>query len=226
MGIPRHMKKLPVLLVAVLSLPACYEEGVAELGVYNGAQGSPADGPPTLGDSSLPIPIDLGDSSLPIPVDPPAPDTQCHRFVAHAASDANAPYAVAAGAQQNVRFTFRAPWQGTTFIRSIKPIVDNPKVLHNWQLYADTYPAQEGVVIDDGQSQYPGSLVYGWTPGSTPLQLGSNMGIPVQDDVSYTLRTRYSNLNGGAGLDASGIEVCVSSQPVIFGVSLTLREGL
>lgn len=217
-GIEMHMNQLAtqsMLLVALAVLPACFEDGLAELGEYNVVPkgGSPEAAPP----------LTLGDASVIIPITDPTPAPGCYRFVAHAAGSTGA-YAVAGSGSENVRFTFQAPWQGTAYIRSIKPLIDNRVVLHHWLLYADT-SARAANVDAVPQTSLDGTLVYGWTPGSTPLELGSDMGIEAAGDVSYSLAVRYTNEAGPATSDSSGVEVCVSSQPVLFKVSLALSEG-
>lgn len=214
-----HMKTTHLLILTVLTAPACFESEVAEVGVYTAQQGDKG-GPDTVLDSSVAIPIPgLGEEAFPID-----PDLECHRLVAHAA-DSSAPYAVPADVDQTVRFTFTAPWQGAQFARAVRPVLDNlSKPVHHWALYAEPNAAAPGVEVAPHSAN--AKFVYGWIPGSTPLQLPHDFGIPVTDSVSYTLEVHYYNVGGPATPDSSGIELCTSAQPVLFGVTIDQREEI
>jgi hypothetical protein len=139
------------------------------------------------------------------------PDMTCYQFLTHAQGDINAPYTQGQG-ENYVNFSFKPGWKGTQYLRSIKLVnVENATVLHHWLLFKDTSMKRDGAVAASGGTHTDGAvLLHGWAPGATPIFYDPDVGMKMEDNVSYSLEAHLYNMSGKSGTDHSGAEVCVT----------------
>ena len=139
---------------------------------------------------------DIAERAAAIENAPPA--SRCdatYRFLAH---DDGAPHRIAAESQGYHEFFFDVPWQGAVQAISLRPIVDNTKVVHHFTLY-------------DDQSAH---LAH-WAPGATTRGLPDDVGIYLPAKGRFKLEIHYDNRARDAQPehDQSGFELCVTRTP-------------
>ena len=135
----------------------------------------------------------------------------CYRLLAHD-DDASAPYKVGTANDSYLNFVFASPWQGTAYGIVLRPIIDNTQVIHHWLLYEDVKPGTPGGPVPTSGAHPDGRLLYGWAPGAGGIDFrdtGDDVGIELPA-TTYTMEFHYNSTDKGA-LDASGVELCVSS---------------
>jgi hypothetical protein len=139
------------------------------------------------------------------------PEMKCYQFLTHAAGNKDMPYTQGPG-EQYVNFSFKAPWSGKQYLRAIKLVnVENATVLHHWLLFKDTTMKQDGGVTPTSGAHTDGAqLLHGWAPGASPIYYDPDVGMLMEDDVSYSLEAHLYNMTGSPGTDHSGAEVCVT----------------
>jgi hypothetical protein len=153
-----------------------------------------------------------------MPVGPDAPDAEfCFNLVGHNAqkplpSDPT-PFQVAAKEFYH-QFDFKVPYTKTMVALSLKPIIDNSKVLHHWLLFhiqSDT--GTDGANQDEIGLQIGKELVSGWAPGGNTPELPSGVGLEMPKPGGFmTLETHYYNTTGSTQPDRSGVRICMTSK--------------
>jgi hypothetical protein len=154
-----------------------------------------------------------GASNEPVAYDDPA--LECFQFRAHAAPDRRQEkYSVPMTPDLYVGFTVKAPWTGTRYIKSIRSLIDNAKVVHHWQLYRNLNGGHEAVTPAQNALHPDAELLYGFAPGTNDLYFDEDVGMIVPEDSVFQLENHYNNRTGAPAPDASGVELCVTpTQP-------------
>jgi hypothetical protein len=137
---------------------------------------------------------------------------ECFRFLAHDASSKDVKFNVGLAFDTYVNMTFVPQWAETRYAVSVKPVVDNAKVLHHWLLFRNATPGPDGLVAPDIGAHPDGDLITAWAPGGEGLDL-SNLAdvgyeMPGGPSTSYTVEFHYNSADPGAQ-DASGVEICM-----------------
>jgi hypothetical protein len=137
---------------------------------------------------------------------------ECFKFLAHDASSKDVKFNVGIALDTYVNMTFVPQWAETRYAVSVKPVVDNAKVLHHWLLFRNSTPGPDGLVAPDIGAHPDGDLITAWAPGGDGLDLSNlaNVGyeMPGGSSTSYTLEFHYNSSDPGAQ-DASGVEICM-----------------
>lgn len=144
----------------------------------------------------------------------PLPCTPSHAFAAHARG-AQGPYVVGASAgNRNVCFAFRSPFTAATQATAFGPRVNNASVLHHMILFATDTAQTEGAVFDcDGNMPRDARFVAGWAPGSRGTIAPADVGIELPGPSSwFILQVHYWNLQPHEAPDASGIQLCTTTE--------------
>jgi mono/diheme cytochrome c family protein len=151
---------------------------------------------------------------------------ECYKLLAHDVIDRKAKYKVGAVTDSYINMGFAAPWQGKRYAVSIKPVVDNAKVLHHWLLYDE--PAADGSVLPATGAHPAGQLLSGWAPGGEGIDLTGH-----PDDVGYEMPPLFNvefhyNSKDAAAEDASGVEICLMNHTPknIVGLSWVGSDNL
>jgi hypothetical protein len=107
------------------------------------------------------------------------------------------PFSVRSGGQFYQDFFFDAPWSGDVQAVTMKPIVDNKKVLHHYILY-----------------QASGAFLVGWSPGKNETVLPPDVGVFLPGTGQLKMTVHYYNANAGAKTeqDRSGVEICITKK--------------
>jgi hypothetical protein len=124
------------------------------------------------------------------------PDCE-QKFEFRANGGGSAPFQVRAGGQFYQDFMFNAPWSGDVQAVSMKPLVDNKKVLHHYILY-----------------QGSGAFLVGWSPGKNETILPPDVGVFMPGSGQLKMTVHYYNANAGAKMeqDRSGVEICITKK--------------
>jgi hypothetical protein len=124
------------------------------------------------------------------------PDCE-QKFEFRANSGSGAPFQVRPGAQFYQDFMFDAPWSGDVQAVTMKPLVDNKKVLHHYILY-----------------QASGAFLVGWSPGKNETLLPPDVGVFLPGSGQLKMTVHYYNANAGAKMeqDRSGVEICITKK--------------
>ncbi len=137
---------------------------------------------------------------------------ECYKFLTFDPGNKNAKFKVGAAVDTYYLFGFQAPWQGTVYAKVMRPLIDNSKVLHHWQMYREEI--EDGSVTPTIGGHPAGELVHSWAPGAGGVNF-----LPYDDDVglempatTYSLEVHYNSSDPSAE-DASGAEICVQKQP-------------
>lgn len=113
---------------------------------------------------------------------------------------------------QYVEFRFSAPWSGTRYIKSIRPLVDNGEVLERARLFR-LPSTDKGRGVQRGAGAHPESeFLFGWSLPTDTLELTEPIGIAVPEGARLLLEHHYDNRTGEPGIDGSGVELCVTAQ--------------
>lgn len=182
--------------------------------------------PPGEGDAVAPVkepqpPCATHGCISSVPVADDEPGVQCQHFVAHDVTDADAAYLVPDGGEHYARFTLKAPDQAIFYLRSIKALIGDGRVLHHMRLYESHGELPEGLTFG---AAVPASLrlLYSWAPGSKPLYFDRGVGLELGANTHYTLEVHYVTGNGVySARDASGFELCTTSAAPEYRVSVT-----
>jgi hypothetical protein len=111
-----------------------------------------------------------------------------------------------------VSFIFTVPWTDMRWVRSMKTIIDEERVVHHWLLYRTSRPGTDGAVMPSTGVHSDGLLMHGWAPGGDDLYFRPDLGAEMPPDAGYQVEFHYNNATGGPLPDASGVEVCVTTQ--------------
>ncbi len=171
-------------------------------------------------------------SPAPVPTADDAWPADCERrekFVAHGISSRTdrTKYRLEPETQQLTTFIFALPWgEDLVQLLEARPIVDNERVLHHWALYTGTLPdflagsvlVQPPAAPMATPAEDPSNpqFVVGGGPGTGPVRLPPDVGmrVPSGRNVVFMLEIHYYNPSSDAvELDASGVELCVTSTP-------------
>jgi hypothetical protein len=153
-----------------------------------------------------------------LPVGPDAPDAEfCFNLVAH---NTQMPLPMdpsefqVAAREFYHQFDFKVPYTQTMVALSMKPIVDNSKVLHHWLLFhiqSDT--GTDGANEDEIGLQIGKELVSGWAPGGNVPELPVGVGVEMPKPGGFmTLEIHYYNSTGTTQPDRSGVRMCMTSK--------------
>ncbi len=177
-----------------------------------------AGAPPGTGSTMMqPPPPEVGPEYLPC--------TPSATFTAHATGAPSTPFALAAGAgvagNTTMCFAFAAPFGATTQGTAFAPIIDDPRVLHHWIIFAsDALPS--GVHVGDAwECSATGGLasgvqfLTGWAPGGENQVLPPDMGRELPHAGGFIiLQVHYWNVAGYTDVrDQSGVAVCTTDTP-------------
>jgi mono/diheme cytochrome c family protein len=153
------------------------------------------------------------------PADPNAPlanggyrnalGQECYKLLAHDGGSREKKFHVGIASDSYVNMTFNAPWGSRqVYAASIKPVIDNAKVIHHWLLFDE--PGVDGAVVPATGAHPIGQLLSGWAPGGDGIDLTGN-----PDDVGYemagkqfTIEFHYNSADANAE-DRSGLEICL-----------------
>jgi len=176
-------------------------------------------GPPGVGEAQTmpPPPVEVGPEYLPC--------TPSATFVAHASGHPDEPYLLPPGAgvggNTTMCFAFASPFGEVTQGTAFAPIIDDPRVLHHWIIFAsDALPT--GVSPGDAfECSATGGLssgvqfLTGWAPGGTNQLLPADMGRELPHAGSFViLQVHYWNVAGYADVaDRSGVALCTTDVP-------------
>jgi len=120
-----------------------------------------------------------------------------------------------------VAFRFRAPWRGTRYLKSIRPLIDHRNLLEQGKLLRSLVGGTPGTVSSFGV--HPNSeLLFSWGRSGSALELDAAEGIAVPADALLELEHHYTSLDDAEPLDGSGVEVCVSPEVPKRLVAVTL----
>lgn len=132
------------------------------------------------------------------------------------------PYVVTQSGDQYVTFTVRKPNTDARYVRSIKPIVGAPSVLHDMRLYQHRGSLPEGTATGVARGSDL-QLLFSWAPGVSDLELETAVAMPIQSDGWLTLEVHYVYAREATLPavieDRSGMRVCVTSSPTKYPVS-------
>jgi hypothetical protein len=119
------------------------------------------------------------------------------KFEFRANNGSGGKFSVRPGGQFYQDFLFNAPWTGDVQAVTMKPIVDNKKVLHHYILY-----------------QGSGAFLVGWSPGKNETVLPPDVGVFLPGSGQLKMTVHYYNANAGAKTeqDASGVELCITKK--------------
>ncbi len=173
---------------------------ISESGDASGAGDAPDQDDPGSGGAS-PLPKEYDD-----------PDLECYQLTAFTDGDRTLPYSVPSIPDYYVGFVMDPPWQGTRYIRSFRSIIDNKAVLHHWLLFKQSSLQGDQVIENELGAHPDGEMIFGWAPGGSDLYLDPDVAMEASGDVSYLLEAHYNNASGAPQPDASGVELCVTSQ--------------
>jgi hypothetical protein len=144
-----------------------------------------------------------------------------HVFKAHGAAKSGDPskYTVAGGAEYVMLFYFTAPWSGDVQLLQSHAVVDNPKLVHHWALYAlDNPQAEDGEIMGSAEQGFSTlghagmQLVVTGGPGASALTLPDDVGLrlPTGNNLAFAFELHYFNPSDASEEDATGIELCVT----------------
>jgi hypothetical protein len=139
------------------------------------------------------------------------PDMKCYKFLTHAQGNFDAPFMQGPG-EQYVNFSFKAPWTGDVYLRSIQLHVENAPVLHHWLLFKDPRAKTHGAIQQNASGTHTDGavLLHGWAPGASPIYYDPDVGMKLESGSGLTLEAHFYNAGTGAKPDHSGAEVCVT----------------
>lgn len=143
--------------------------------------------------------------------DPLPSDVTCYNVTARA-SAAGDKYNVPTTPDLYQCFDYNLPWGAKKVqVVRVRPIIDNDKVLHHWNLYNVPTSLTDGKNGSCSGAHPNAALVSGWAPGGKTLALEDDVGLRVEPG-GFSLEMHYNNGVGAGQLDASGAEVCVTEK--------------
>lgn len=144
-------------------------------------------------------------------LDPLPADVTCYKLTARA-SAAGEEYSVPTTPDLYQCFEYAAPWGDKKVqVVRVRPIIDNDKVLHHWNLYNVAGAVKDGNNGSCLGAHPNAALVSGWAPGGKTLELDADIGLRTEAG-GFSLEMHYNNKLGEGQLDASGAEVCVTEK--------------
>jgi mono/diheme cytochrome c family protein len=165
--------------------------------------------PPAGGTALLPRPDRTG--TLLGPYEGWDENIECYPFTTYDPNDPAAPYPVGIAQDKYIGFGFQPPWQGTRYVRAFRTRIDNAQALHHWILYEEP-GATSGSVSEIVGAHPDGQMLHGWAPGGDDLYFSPDVGIRMESSTGYLLEVHYNSSDASAR-DASGLEICVTSEP-------------
>ncbi|MET0343026.1 MAG: hypothetical protein ABW252_18610 [Polyangiales bacterium] len=188
---------------------SCWAALALALGACAGGDGSEGVTSAVEAQVAEPAPARGGASNTPRKYDDP--ELECFQFRAHAAPDRKGEkYSVPTTPDLYTGFTIKAPWSGVRYIKTIRSLVDNAKVVHHWQIYLNVNGGHERVAPNANPLHADAELLYGFAPGTHDLYFDDDVGMVVQDGAFFELENHYNNRTGVPQLDSSGVELCVT----------------
>jgi hypothetical protein len=146
--------------------------------------------------------------------DPSEIDTtglECYRLLAHAQGDKSAKFKIGAAVDAYYFFGFQAPWTGTVYGIVVRPVIDNPAVLHHWLLYKEQ--VEDGSIQKTIGQHTGGELIHGWAPGGIAMDFRKHGDVGFElPATTYGIEIHYNSSDPDA-VDASGVELCVQTTP-------------
>lgn len=145
------------------------------------------------------------------------PEEQCdHVFdvTAYGAGDVDGKFEVPLETDAYLCFTYRVPWNQPVHALSLRPIVDDARVLHHYLLYSGGEERFVGQVKGCNGRHEGAALLAGWAPGGVDAVLPEGVGqeMPGPGEL-VTLEIHYHNKAGYAdALDRSGVRICASEE--------------
>lgn len=160
--------------------------------------------------SASPGPVTGGDGGDTMSKPQPA-DVTCYKITARA-SAAGDKYNVPTTPDLYECFQWAAPWGDKKVqVVSARPIIDNDKVLHHWNLYNVPDKVSDGTNGGCSGAHPNAALISGWAPGGKTLELPDDVGVRTEPG-GFSLEMHYNNKLGAGALDASGVELCVTEK--------------
>jgi len=146
------------------------------------------------------------------PTTKPLPeDVTCYKLTARA-SASGAKYSVPTTPDLYQCFQYNAPWGDKKVqVVSVRPLIDNDKVIHHWNLYNVPDSVSDGTNGGCSGAHPNAALISGWAPGGLPLELPDDVGVRTEPG-GFSLEIHYNNKLGEGQLDASGAEICVTEK--------------
>ncbi|MET0339948.1 MAG: hypothetical protein ABW252_03060 [Polyangiales bacterium] len=139
------------------------------------------------------------------------PDVRCYQFRAYnTVADKESPYMVPTTPDIYTSFTFKAPWQGTQYLKSASSLLDNLPVIHHWMLLRQHNGGEEKVTPNASGIHGDGDILHSWAPGADDIFLGAEVGMELPGGTLLMLENHYYNRTGAASPDHSGAEICVT----------------
>ncbi|MET0340288.1 MAG: hypothetical protein ABW252_04770 [Polyangiales bacterium] len=145
------------------------------------------------------------------PIEYDDPDLRCYALTAYASPEAKqVAYDVPATPDLYTGFLIRAPWSGTQYIKSMRALIDNQKVVHHLLLLRQHRTGSEGIVPNGTGIHNDADMLYAWAPGASDLWLGREVGMEMPEGSLLMMENHYNNRGGAPAPDKSGVEVCVT----------------
>jgi hypothetical protein len=144
-------------------------------------------------------------------LEPLPADVTCYKLIARA-SAAGEKYSVPTTPDLYQCFDYATPW-GDKKVQVVRarPIIDNDKVLHHWNLYNVAGAVKDGATGTCLGAHPNAALITGWAPGGKAMELEPDVGLRTEPG-GFSLEMHYNNKDGAGQLDASGAEVCVTEK--------------
>lgn len=90
-------------------------------------------------------------------------------------------------------------------------VIGNSTVLHHMVLFRDTGKNAPATKANCGlESDW--LPVYAWAPGAGPLNLPTDIGMPLNNGDQLVIQIHYNNATGVTGTDSSGAKLCLTDQ--------------
>lgn len=201
------------------------ESGTAQQSSPASVSAAPENDPNEMPDVKLEPHDDVDPEAPPDPpVDWADGCEQVHVLRAHGEPTAGdtSPYRVAAGAEEVRQFYFKTTRAASMHLLKTRAIRGNARVLHHWSLYL-----VHDVQLRDGELLWNSSVLdvlrrgelqflVGGGRGSSDLTMPPGVGVqlPQGANVGYLFEAHYFNASDETQEDTSGVELCVTSQPV------------
>lgn len=189
-----------------------------------------AGAPPGNGSYVAPMPVEVGPEYLPC--------TPTAEFRAHAPGNMSEPFHLEPGAgssgNSTLCFAFAAPFGDATQGTAFAPIIDDPRVLHHWIIFAsESLPAgiSAGDMWDCGASggiTATSQFLQGWAPGGLNTVFPEDQGRELPGPAAFiVLQVHYWNVANHADVfDRSGVAVCTTETPRTHEVGTSILGSL
>ncbi len=110
-------------------------------------------------------------------------------------------------------FYFEPTWEGMGYGLRFRSVIDDPRVVHHWLLYAEDGAGTPGTRRGCSGSHEDATLIAGWAPGGDDWVMPPNVGLEMPSDTVYFVEIHYANPRNLDTTDSSGVEVCGTSTP-------------